>query len=127
MHNLTDTTTGAVVATADAPWTWDAAGPGWRSGGHLVMDAGRAYAAQPVAPFLTVTEFIDLFTVPEEAAISASADQMVKVFYGRIRDPHRQVVHLDNPLVITGVGHCQAAGLLTAERAAAILAGQPPV
>ena len=126
MHNLTDAT-GAIIATADDPWSWDAAGQGWRAGQHLVMDPERVYAALPAPPpTLTATEFIDLFLPTEEAAISASADPVVKAFYGRIYDQRRKDVRLDAPLVIAGVGHCQSAGLLTAERAAAILAGQPP-
>jgi hypothetical protein len=72
----------------------------------------------------TPAEFVGLFTFDEEAAIAASTDARVQVFYRRTYMPTLQQV--ERAKVIPGIGYLVSVELLTQARADAILAGEEP-
>jgi hypothetical protein len=80
----------------------------------------------PAPPWTTKTpaEFVGLFTFAEEAAIAASEDAVVQVFYRRVYMPTLQQV--ERAKVVDGISYLVQAELLTSERAAEILAGENP-
>jgi hypothetical protein len=81
---------------------------------------------EPAPPWATKTpaEFVGLFTFAEEAAIAASDDPVVQVFYRRTYMPTLQQV--ERVKVIPGIGYLVSVELLTQARADAILAGEDP-
>lgn len=81
---------------------------------------------EPAPPWTikTPAEFVGLFTFEEEAAIAASVDPVVQVFYRRTYMPTLQ--QIERAKVIPGIGYLVAVDLLTQERADAILAGEEP-
>ena len=82
---------------------------------------------------LTKYQFRQLFTLAERVAIDNSAlNTSIPAAYKAIlvtvlKDLElSEIVNLDLPAVISGVGLLQQLGLLTAERAAQVLANEPP-
>jgi hypothetical protein len=79
------------------------------------------------APLMTVGRFKLLMTAEERVAIRAAArvndqiDDFLDVLNG-----FSDGVSLSDPLLIAGIAALQSAGLLTVERAASVLAGNPP-
>lgn len=73
-----------------------------------------------------VLQFKELFTADEFDAIKASADHKVVQFLDWVNTPSLTYVDLRGPIVTGGIPYLQSIGLLTAPRAAAILAGTPP-
>lgn len=69
-------------------------------------------------------EFMGLFTPAEQAAIVESADVQVKLFVMMATGAGQ--LQLGNPEVAQGVQYLVSLAILTADRAAAILAGQAP-
>lgn len=69
-------------------------------------------------------DFMLRFTLSEEAAIRTAArtDAFVEVLLGRLRAPTLRRVVFDDPVLLAGLQYLQSQGLLTAERAAEILA-----
>jgi hypothetical protein len=83
---------------------------------------------------LTKYEFRKLFTLTEKVAIDnfqsngAIPANYKAILFSVMKDLElSQVIHLDNPDVISGVGLLVTLGLLTAPRAAAILSNTAPV
>jgi hypothetical protein len=89
-------------------------------------DSNTLAASAEAQPWTTKTpaEFVGLFTFAEEAAIAASVDAVVQVFYRRTYMPTLQQV--ERAKVIPGIGYLVSVGLLTQGRADAILAGEEP-
>jgi len=75
------------------------------------------------APKVSPVEFKLLFTVLERVAIKASTDPIVQDFFSIVEDT--RLTHVDLGLQSTkdAIGYLQSKGLLTGERAAAILTG----
>jgi hypothetical protein len=97
--------------------------PGW------VYDQGAGtFSAPTSAPAMWITkspaEFVNLFSFAEEAAIAASVDPVVQVFYRRVYMPTLQQV--ERAKVTAGIGYLVSVELLTQARADAILAGEEP-
>ncbi len=92
-----------------------------------LYDAG-VFTAPPSAPAGWVTktpaEFVGLFAYAEEAAIAASTDPVVQVFYRRVYMPTLQQV--ERSKVTAGLAYLVSVELLTQDRADAILAGDEP-
>ncbi|MGD0026114.1 MAG: hypothetical protein ABSC37_16100 [Xanthobacteraceae bacterium] len=91
------------------------------------------YTAPPAPPpTLTFLQFMALFTAAEQAAIVNSSDTQSKIFL--LMATGAGTLQLDNPEVIAGVNYLATAstatppgpGLITAARAAQILANQTP-
>lgn len=80
--------------------------------------------AAPVPPKLSPVEFKLLFTAGERVAIKKSTDEIVQDFFSIVEDP--RLTHVDMGLQSTkeAIAYLRAIGLLTAERAEAILTGQ---
>lgn len=79
------------------------------------------------APLISVGRFMLLFTQGERIALRAAAKQSVEVedFMDLLRG-FTEGVSLTDPVMLVAIGQLQAGGLLSAERAAQILAGQAP-
>lgn len=77
----------------------------------------------PVPPKVSPVEFKLLFTAVERVAIKASTDPIVQDFFSIVEDT--RLTHVDLGLQSTknAIGYLQSKGLLTGERAAAILTG----
>lgn len=78
----------------------------------------------PVPPKVSPVEFKLLFTAPERVAIKASTDPIVQDFFSIVEDPRLTVVDLGLQSTKDAIGYMQLKGLLTAQRAAEILAGK---
>lgn len=72
---------------------------------------------------ISALNFMDRFTIQEEADIAAHPDSVVAIFYGRIKDPQRETIDLTSQPIIDGIGSCVTLELLTEVRATEILAG----
>lgn len=79
----------------------------------------------PPAPKVSPIEFKLLFTSGERIAIKSSTDPVVQDFYEITNDP--RLTHVDLGLKSTqdAIAHLVHVGILTQERADAILAGTP--
>lgn len=79
----------------------------------------------PEAKKVSPVEFKLLFSAPERVAIKAAraSDPILEDFYEIVEDP--RLTHVDLGLASTqaAIGYLQSKGLLTAERAAQVLAG----
>ena len=71
-------------------------------------------------PILTPAEFMNLFTLEEDVALEAAAqnDAMLRVFLRRVQS--NPTIRMDNELVAQGLGYLTQLGILTPERAAEI-------
>lgn len=87
---------------------------------------GSAFVPATTSITLEPLDFMRLFTQAERIAIRTAAAGS-----GQLRDWYDQLtfarrVRLDHPEIVAGLQALQGAGLLTAARVTAILAGQPP-
>lgn len=82
--------------------------------------------AVPEAPKVSPVEFKLLFTPQERVAIkqARASDPVIDDFYDIVEDPRLTSVDLGLQSTKDAIGYLQSNGLLTAERAAAILTGQ---
>ena len=80
----------------------------------------------PPAPTLTPLEFMALLTPAEETAIATAALQNAAVLLWLVKTSGASYVSLGDPATVAGVDAMVTAGLLTAARAAQILANQAP-
>lgn len=78
-----------------------------------------------IAPKVSPVEFKLLFTVLERVAIKQSTDPAIVDFYEIVNDPRLSHVDLGLQSTKDAIGYLQSSNLLTAERAADILAGKP--
>ena len=79
------------------------------------------------SPLISVGRFKLLFTQAERIAMRAAAAQSPQVEdFLDLLAGFTEGVSLSDPVTVASIGQLQAAGLLTADRAAAILAGQTP-
>lgn len=79
------------------------------------------------SPLISVGRFKLLFTQSERIAMRAAAAQSAQVEdFLDLLAGFTDGVSLTDPMLIASVGQLQAGGLLTAARAAAVLAGQTP-
>jgi len=69
--------------------------------------------------------FLALLKPTEQAGIAASTDPQVRIL--TLMAAGAGQIRLADPVVIAAVDYCVTVGLLTAPRAAAILAGTPPI
>ena len=74
---------------------------------------------------ISPAQFLMLFTPLERVAIRQSTDALVSDFIRLVELPSLTQVELDNSQTQMGVGYLVTKGLLTEERAAAILAATP--
>lgn len=102
----------------------------WLAAGNTVAP----YVAPPAPPpTLTFLQFMALFTAAEQTAIFASTDTQTKMFVTMAAGSGG--LQLTNSEVITGINYLATAttatppgpGLITAARAAQILANDPPL
>lgn len=77
----------------------------------------------PVYPKVSPVEFKLLFTSAERIAIKASADPVVQDFFEIVNDPRLTFVDLGLQSTKDAIAYLASINLLTADRAAAILAG----
>lgn len=80
----------------------------------------------PPTTVLTRLAFMELFTSDELEAIYTAARTVVAVEVYLDKLKVSDVIDLANSATVAGIGKLQSAGLLTAERAAAILANGTP-
>jgi hypothetical protein len=87
---------------------------------------GAIYRAAPPPTTFAPLDFINLFTTAEQQAIVAAlpASPALFVWYSKLMAANE--VDLANPDTIAGVNALAGAGLLTTQRAAAILSGSGP-
>lgn len=120
----------AIVADGVEPTAfWDESVPtsttveiGWTR----MPDGAFAEPAPVASRIVTRRAFARLFTAAERIAIrtaSGANPQLADLYELMTLD---ETVNLDHPDVAAGIGALAAGGLLTAPRAAAILANQPP-
>ncbi len=76
----------------------------------------------PVYPQFTSLQFLDLFTEPEQLAVATAAMQSAQVKLWYDRTLAASFVTLADPRTEAGLTALVGAGLLTAERKAAIVA-----
>ena len=92
--------------------------------------SGTTFAAPapkaPAAPKLTSLQFLALLEPSEQAAITTAALANATVMLWLLKVTGATYVDLGDPATVGGVNAMVAAGLLTAARAAAILANQAP-
>jgi hypothetical protein len=74
---------------------------------------------------ISPAQFLMLFTPLERVAIRNSTDAVVVDFIRLVELPSLTQVELDNPQTQMGVQYLVSEGLITSERATAILAAQP--
>ena len=102
----------------------------WECGSFRITDeSGAAYKVvepAPVPPKVSPVEFKLLFTPQERVAIKVAqaSDPVIDDFYDIVEDPRLTVVDLGLQSTKYAIGYLQLKGLLTAERAAEILAGK---
>ncbi|MFO0271353.1 MAG: hypothetical protein ACK53W_12565 [Gemmatimonadota bacterium] len=86
--------------------------------------APPAVEPSPPQPWQTLplADFLALFTLDEEADISTSTDPVVVVWYRRVQASPT----VQRSRVLAGIEHLVTTGLLTQDRADAILAGDEP-
>ena len=80
----------------------------------------------PPATIVTRIAFMELFTSDELEAIYTAAKTVVSVEVYMDKLKVSDMIDLTNSATVTGIDKLQAAGLLTADRASAILAGSAP-
>ena len=78
----------------------------------------------PVPPKVSPVQFKLLFSPQERVAIKTSTDPVVQDFFEIVNDPRLTYVDLGLQSTKDAIGYLQSEGLLTGERAAAILAGK---
>lgn len=103
--------------------------PNFETGGCVWSPTGRGWrdVAPLPQPLMTVGRFKLLLTQPERIAIRAAADQNASVYdFLDLLNGFTDGVALDDPILVTAISQIQAAGLLSEERAAAVLSGQAP-
>ncbi len=92
--------------------------------------SGTVFSAPPVvapaSPKLTSLQFMALLTTAEQNAIATAAQSNAAVLVWLLKISGATYVDLGDPSTIGGVDAMSAAGLLTAARAAEILANQAP-
>jgi len=90
------------------------------------VDEIAAALALPPIVIVSPLEFRRLFTQAERIAITQAGytDAQVRVFLDDAAAADE--INLSHDEVTTGVAYLQATGLVTADRAAAVLAGTPP-
>lgn len=88
-------------------------------------DAGVVafYASMVPVPSLSFLQFQALFTPAESVAIVNSADPQIKLFL--LMAAGAPSLQLNNAQVVGGVNYLVSNSIITAPRAAQILAGQP--
>lgn len=87
-------------------------------------EAARDFVSRPQARVMDPYEWWRRFTLSEEAAIreAAKSDSFIAVLLARLAAPTLRELHLDDDVVVQGVAYLRSNGLLTAERAAEVLA-----
>lgn len=98
--------------------------PSYSFDGTNVIETYATIAAP--LPLLTYTQFRALFTAAEIAAIMTAATQSGAVLDWLTQADGAGPIDMGNPQVRAGLDALVAAGLLTADREKAILAGQAP-
>ncbi|MGI4796791.1 MAG: hypothetical protein ACRYG8_22615 [Janthinobacterium lividum] len=97
--------------------------PGWGwTGSQFSAPAVKAVAA----PKLTSLQFMNLLTVSEQTAIATAAQSNANVLVWLLKISGATYVDLGDAATIAGVDAMATAGLLSAARAAAILANEAP-
>lgn len=76
------------------------------------------------SPPITSFQFMGLFTAAEQLALANSTDTQAKLFV--MLATGAGTIDLTNAQVVQGVNYVASIGLITTERAAQVLAGQPP-
>lgn len=79
------------------------------------------FTAPPMSPMITSLAFIKRFTISEYQSIYASTDPSVALFRLELDHAPGGMVDLSNPDVQSGVQYLASKGLLTADRASAIV------
>jgi hypothetical protein len=125
------TTSGNVIAVADG----DPVALGWTHNNVDGKDTFAPPASPPLRKKLSPVEFKLQFTSAERLAIRAARSysgndatktmfaEAIDDFFDIVDDPRLTNVDLDHPQTIEGVEALAAAGLITTDRAAVILAG----
>jgi hypothetical protein len=114
----------AFVDAGKSPTSWPRDEAGAETGAAL-WAVLAPYGLGPKRAF-TWPEFMDLFTAEEQAAIAAAAMQSVPIKLWYDRACGAGTISLDSGKVIAGIGVLVGSGLLSEDRAEAVLAGQPP-
>ena len=113
----------ASVTVVDVTSTSPQPSKGWTYTGAVFVAPAPVV---PPAPTLTPLQFMALFTSAEETAIATAAQQSAAVLLWLVKTSGADYVSLGDANTIGGVNAIVAAGLLTAARAAQVLAGQSP-
>ena len=90
----------------------------------VALSAFNAMSPTSIKINWTFVEFTNLFTSDEQAAIVTSDDPKIRLFV--LLAANATAIQLDNSQIVSGVQYLVSAGLLTSDRATAILAGQAP-
>jgi hypothetical protein len=112
------------LAQGERPTRWPHDDAGVQTDAALWAVLGP-YGLGPKRIF-TWPEFMDLFTEPEQATIAAAAMQSVPIKLWYDRACGAGTLDLDSGRVVAGIGVLVGAGLLSEERAEAVLAGTLP-
>lgn len=127
---------GAKMAAGSVHPVYDAARLGWvveyglvaaRPGDYSVISETEVEEVSNLAP--TPMQFLLMLTAAEQVAIrkAAETDPYVQVLVGMVDDPRMTFVDLTHPTVVEAIQYLAGApALLTADRAARVLAGLPP-
>jgi hypothetical protein len=103
--------------------------PDWQAYEAWLAAGNQPSAAPPWTPpppTLSYLQFEALFTQGESTAIFSAAQGNAALFRWLLRAAGAQAIDLGNAEVRTGLDALVAAGLVTADREAAILAGRAP-
>jgi hypothetical protein len=104
---------------------YDLGGSTINAGPPVTASVKRIWEAVTPSPAIfTPLQFVYLFTQPEQLAIAASTDPQVKLFL--TMGAAAKEIDLSSELTINGVNYLASQGLITSERAAAILASSAP-
>ena len=101
-------------------------GDGWVNGTlvkPVVPEPVDPPAPVVVPPKVSPVQFKLLFSPQERVAIKTSTDPVVQDFFEIVNDPRLTYVDLGLQSTMDAIGYLQSEGLLTGERAAAILTG----
>lgn len=101
-------------------------GDGWVNGTlvkPVVPEPVDPPAPVVVPPKVSPVQFKLLFSPQERVAIKTSTDPVVQDFFEIVNDPRLTYVDLGLQSTKDAIGYLQSEGLLTGERAAAILTG----
>lgn len=114
---------GAVIAQSEQSISYVEDQFGWKVDDHIFADYDREMSVVDDGVKVSPVQFKLLFTAPERVAIKASTDPVVQDFFEIVNDPRLTFVDLGLQSTKDAIGYLQSKGLLTGERAAAILTG----